>query len=200
MSYEISSFDTRKRVVAMQATAHACAAAAVADVVADLIGVTTGVGIGQIQQDLISDLGGLTDQGTTLERVATCAWRRYHKSLMVYQPFRRTWEGALNLVGATGGVVVGLAPPSGQGEGHAVRLLGSSRPLRQPDEDPFIADLVHPPAFSAAFHMVQYFDPDPRRPRGAHGPVFFEPHGVLRPRFERFPGNRVLCIERKNAV
>ena len=181
----------------MQATAHACAAAAVADVVADLIGVTTGVGIGQIQQDLITDLGGLAVQGTTLERVAACAWQRYHDALAVYKPFRGSWERALNLVSATGGVVVGLAPSSGQGEGHAVRLLGSLRPLRQPDEDPCIADLIHPPAFSAAFHTVQYFDPDPGRPRGKRGPVFVEPHGALRPRFEGFPGSQVLYIERK---
>lgn len=192
MGYELSTFDERTRVVAQQATDFACAAASVADVVCDLLGIAP-FEIARVQRDLISDLGGLRSSGTTLDQVAIAAFRRFKERLIVFQPLRMSWEAALNLVGRNTGVVVGLAPHAGT-IGHAVRILGSSRPLRQADEDPMIADLVHPPAFSDLIHRVQYFDPWPEFAE----PVMVETWGAIRPRFDAFhapSGPNVLYIQ-----
>lgn len=192
MAYEISSFDNRRRVVALQATAHACVAAAAADVIGELF-LMPGVGAGQVQWDLIRELGGLQHAGTTFVAAAHAIKRRFGKRLVVEAALGVGWEQALNAQAPHLGVVVALSNP-GTSEGHAVRILGSSRPLHQPGEGSF-ADLLHPRPFTDLVMKVQLFDPWPNNP----APVRLERHGEVRARFESAGGQCLLIGRRQTS-
>lgn len=185
--YEVR--DTRQRVRAHQRTPHACAAASVIDAVGDFAGWGPQALL-QAQALLIGRLGGLRTQGTTLPVVAQAARLLFGKVVEVDVATADIVD-AIMWAASGAGVVVGLAPPSGRGEGHAVRIRAGDVPDLGPFNGlpPAVRRVVLPRDAMDLMGTVQLFDPWP-------GPEQFPElvrYGDLRRRFELF-GGAVLVI------
>lgn len=164
--------------MALQASAHACVAACAADVIGEFLGMP-GVGAGQVQHQLTDDLGGLRDAGTTFQSAEFAIRARFGRQISVQSGVGIGWEQMLNMQSREVGVIIALAPEAGRGEGHAIRVLGSSRPLRQAEEAD-LGELTHPRAFTDLAMKVQIFDPWPTN----SSPGRLEQHGEVRRRYE----------------
>lgn len=181
--------DARQRLRALQRTRHACAAAAAVDAIADFTNWKLPEQV-VAQLLLIRRLGGLRSQGTTLVRVANAVQRQfgYAVSPSIQQA---DFMDAVRLASSGRGVVIGLAPPTGNGEGHAVRLRAGDVPNLGPFDGlpPDIRNRIFPPEVFDSMGKVQIFDPWPGQGRLSD----VVQYGSLRRRFER-AGQQVLVI------
>lgn len=98
---------------------------------------------------------------------------------------------AVRLAASGHGVVIGLAPPTGNGESHAVRLRAGDIPVLGPFHGlpPAIRNVVFPPEVLDLIGRVQVFDPWPGQGRLSDEVQY----GPLRRRFDR-AGQQALVI------